>query len=174
MTRAPEQASFANAKPAPHRHGGASSNAYMARMKAVLPALAALALAGSAAAAEPPIRPGCWESTNQVVSPIRQTSTTRKFISAADVDRFMTAPNHHFTCDYPTRHVGEGRLVMKGTCKDNKGRQIGVDSTGRYTPDSFHVEATIALTFLGLPVQGRATTDARRIGDACPVEPPKS
>jgi hypothetical protein len=140
-------------------------------MKAALPVLAALAVAGSAAAAEPPIRPGCWESTNQVVSPIHQTSTSRKFISAADVDRFMTAPNHHYTCDYATRHVGGGRLLLKGVCTDNKGRQIGVDTKGRYTPDSFHVEATIAMKLLGLPVQGRATTDARRIGDTCPVEP---
>lgn len=145
-----------------------------ATMKAVLPAFAALALAGSAAAAEPPIRPGCWESTNQVVSPIHQTSKNVKFISAADVERFMTAPNHHYTCDYPTRHVGGGRLLLKGTCTDNKGRRIGVDSKGRYTPETFHVEATIAMNFLGLPVQGRATTDARRIGDSCPVEPGKS
>jgi hypothetical protein len=163
--------SLANATPTPKRHGGAAANPYMATMRSVLPVLAALAVAGSAAAAEPPIRPGCWESTNHVTSPINQTSTSRKFISAADVDRFMTAPNHHYTCDYPTRRVGAGRLALKGVCTDNKGRQIGVDSRGRYTPESFHVEATIAMKFLGLPVQGRATTDARRIGDACPAEP---
>jgi len=146
----------------------------MAIMKAALPVLAALALAGSAAAAEPPIRPGCWESTNHVTSPINQTSTTRKLITAADVDRFLTAPNHHYTCDYPTRHVGGGRLLLKGACTDNKGRQIEVDSKGRYTPESFHVEAVIAMRLLGLPMQGRATTDARRIGDTCPAEPAAS
>jgi hypothetical protein len=146
----------------------------MATMKALLPALAVFALAGSAAAGEPPIRPGCWESTNRVTSPINQTSTSRKMISAADVDRFMTAPNHHYTCDYPTHHVGGGRLALKGTCSDNKGRQIEVDSKGRYTPETFHVEATIGMKLLGLPVQGKATTDARRIGDACPAEPAAS
>jgi hypothetical protein len=167
-----EGAAAAEADPTRSRHGGAAPNPHIALMKPILPALLAAALAGSAAAAEPPIRPGCWESTNQVVSPIHQTSTTRKLISAADVDHFLTGPiNHHYTCVYPTRRVAEGRLVMKGTCTDNKGRQLGVDTTGRYTPDSFHVDATIAMNFLGLPVQGHATTDARRIGDACPVEP---
>jgi hypothetical protein len=145
-------------------------NAYMAAMKAVLPALALLAVAGSAAAAEPPIRPGCWESTNQVVSPIHQTSTSRKFIGAADVEKFMTTPNHHYTCVYPTRHVRDGRLTLKGVCTDNKGRKVQVDSSGRYTPESFHIEATVAMSLLGLPMQGRAITDARRIADACPAE----
>ncbi len=161
--------------PTPSRPVGAVRHAYMPAMKPLLPALIALAAASTAAAAEPPIRPGCWESTNRVVSPIHQTTTTTRLISAADVDRFLTGPiNHHYTCVYPTRRVGEGRLVMKGKCTDSKGRQLGVEGRGRYTATSFHVEATIAMNFLGLPVQGRATTDARRIGDSCPAEPAKS
>jgi hypothetical protein len=139
-------------------------------MKALTPALIALALAGSAAAAEPPIRPGCWESTSEVTSPIHSTSTTRRTISAADVDKFLTGPiNHHYSCVYPTSQVAAGRLLMKGVCTDNKGRKVQVDSQGRYTPTSFHVEANIATTLLGLPLSGHATTEAHRIGDTCPA-----
>jgi hypothetical protein len=147
--------------------------AYMAGMKRLIPTLllAALAMPGATAAAtKSPIRPGCWESTNKVVSPFHSTSTTRRYISAADVDRFLTGPiNHHYTCDYPTHAVGDGKLVMKGVCTDNKGRQVKVDSHGTYTPESFRVEATIATRILGLPLSGRAVTEARRIGDACPT-----
>lgn len=144
----------------------------MARMKLIIPTLAACALAAATAAtgAEPPIQPGCWESTNQVVSPLHSTSTSRRYISAADVDRFLTGPiNHHYTCVYPEHRVADGRLVMKGTCTDNKGRKVQVDSHGTYTPTSFRVEATIATTLLGIPMSGHATTEARRLGDSCPV-----
>ncbi|MDE2489049.1 MAG: DUF3617 family protein [Alphaproteobacteria bacterium] len=141
-------------------------------MKQLAPVLAAIALAApvAVAAAEPPIHPGCWESTNEVLSPFHTTSTTRRFISAADVDRFLTGPiNHHYTCVYPTHEVANGHLVMKGVCTDNKGRKVDIDSHGAYTADSFHVEANIATKVLGLPLSGRARTDARRIGDSCPA-----
>jgi hypothetical protein len=143
----------------------------MARMKLFTPALiAAGALAGSAAAAEPPIQPGCWQSTNEVLSPVHSTSTTQRVISAADVDRFLTGPiNHHYTCVYPTRQVRAGKLVMKGVCTDNKGRKVEVSGQGAYTPTSFHVDANIATSFFGIPLTGRATTDARRLGDSCPA-----
>jgi hypothetical protein len=146
-------------------------------MRRLIPVLALAALAapvlaapGLAAAADPPIQPGCWESTNQVTSPIRSTSKSQRFISAADVNRFLTGPiNHHYTCVYPTREVAAGRLVMKGVCTDNKGRQVKVDGHGTYTPTSFRVEADIATRLLGIPLSGHAVTDARRIGDACPA-----
>jgi hypothetical protein len=140
-------------------------------MKPFVPLLIALtASASAAAAADSPIQPGCWQSTNEVVSPFHSSSTSQRYISAADVDRFLTGPiNHHYTCVYPTQHIGGGRLAMNGVCTDNKGRKVKVSSQGAYTSDSFHVEATIATTMLGLPLSGRARTDARRIGDSCPA-----
>jgi hypothetical protein len=145
----------------------------MRGMKTLTPALLALALAAPAAAAlaaEPIIEPGCWESTNRVTSPIRTTSTTQKLITPADVDRFLTGPiNHHYTCDYPTHRVADGKLVMKGVCTDRKGRQVKISTRGTYTRTSFRVEADFATTLLGIPLSGHGQTDARRIGDACPV-----
>ena len=138
----------------------------------IAPALIVLSVAGSAAAAEPPIQPGCWESTNEVTSPIHSTTTTRRLISATDVDKFLGGPiNHHYTCVYPTHRVHAGKMLMKGACTDNKGRKVAVDGKGSYTPTSFHVEADIATTLLGLPITGHATTDAHRLGDACPAAP---
>ena len=144
----------------------------MRRMKPFTPALLALALAAPAVAlaAEPPIQPGCWQSTNEVTSPYHKTSTTTRYISAADVDRFLGGPiNHHYTCAYPTRRVADGRLAMHGVCTDNKGRQVEITTEGSYTPTSFHVEARIATKLLGIPLAGHATTEARRIGDSCPA-----
>lgn len=142
-------------------------------MKPFLPVLATIALgapAFAAAAAEPPIQPGCWESTNEVTSPFHTTSTTRRFISAADVDKFLTGPiNHHYTCVYPTHRVGGGELLMKGVCTDNKGRKVKISTRGTYTPTSFRVQATFGTTLLGIPMSGQGTTEARRIGDSCPA-----
>lgn len=140
----------------------------MGRMKLLIPTLAALALAGSAAA-ESPILPGYWESTNTVDTPFHSTSTSKRCIRPADVDRFLTGPiNHHYTCVYPTRRVEAGKLAMSGVCTDNKGRQVAVKAKGSYTPTNFRVDATISTKLLGLPLSGRATTEARRIGDVCP------
>jgi hypothetical protein len=142
-------------------------------MKTLTPALLALALAAPAAAAmaaEPIIEPGCWESTNKVTSPIRTTSTNQRMITPADVDRFLSGPiNHHYTCDYPTHRVAQGKLVMKGVCTDSKGRQVKIATHGTYTRTSFHVEADFATRLLGIPMSGHGWTDAKRIGDACPA-----
>lgn len=130
-----------------------------------------LALAGpAAAAAEPPIQPGCWESVNEVTAPFHTTSKTQRMITPADVDRFLTGPiNHHYTCVYPTHRVADGKLAMKGVCTDNKGRQVTIDSHGTYGPTSFRVEAAMGTRLLGLPISGVATTEAHRIGDVCPT-----
>ncbi|MDB5492758.1 MAG: hypothetical protein JWP86_95 [Phenylobacterium sp.] len=137
--------------------------------------LAATALSSAAAAAESPIQPGCWQSTNEVVSPVHSSSTSQRIISAADVDHFLAGPiNHHYTCVYPTEHVAGGTIAMKGVCTDDKGRKVNVAGQGTYTPTSFHLDATIAATFFGIPLTGRASTDAHRLGDSCPApsDPP--
>lgn len=137
-------------------------------MKA-LPALLLLALAAPAAHAAPTITPGYWESTNRLLSPIRQSKTERRCITPADVDKFLSGPsNRHYACTYPTKVFAGGQIRLKGTCVSKKGRKVAVQGTGSYAPNSFSLTAEIATEFLGLDIAGRASTEARRIGDTCP------
>jgi hypothetical protein len=138
-----------------------------------LSAVVAMAGLAAPAAAQPrstPIIPGYWESTNRLLSPVRTSKTERRCLTPADVDKFLAGPsNHHYDCDYPTRVVENGRIRMAGTCVSRKkGRKVAVTGQGNYTPTSFHLTATIATEFAGIPISGRASTDARRIGDTCP------
>jgi hypothetical protein len=147
-------------------------------MKRAVPiqALAALLLAASAISApasaqkESAIKPGYWESTNKMLSPIRSTSTEKRCITPADVDKFMAGPsNRHYKCTYPTRVIENGKITLKGTCVSKKGRKVAVNGTGDYTPTSFQITANIATEWAGIPLSGRASTEARRIGDVCPA-----
>ncbi len=136
-------------------------------------ALLALALAAPAAAAPLAIQPGYWESTNRLLSPIRQKSVEKRCITPADVEKFMSGPsNRHYACTYPTKVFADGKITLKGTCRSKKGRVVQVSGAGDYTPTSFNLEAKIATEFLGLDISGRASTEARRIGDVCPPPPP--
>ena len=147
-------------------------------MKAFVPLLAASLLAGALLAlpavaqprADAPIQPGYWESTNKLLSPIRQTKVERRCITPADVDKFLAGPsNHHYDCTYPTHVVENGQIQMSCTCVERKGgRKVRVAGQGWYTPTSFALSASIATHFLGIPLSGRATTEARRIADTCP------
>jgi hypothetical protein len=142
-------------------------------MKALAPLLAVLALAAPAAAqpsGASPIQPGYWESTNRLLTPFRSEKTERRCITPADVDKFLAGPsNHHYDCTYPVHVVENGVIQMSGVCYEKKGgRRVKVSGEGWYRPTSFALSATIATHFLGIPVSGRATTEAHRIGDACP------
>jgi len=133
--------------------------------------LGAAALAGPAAAVQndAPIKPGYWESTNRLLSPIRDSSTERRCITPADVEKFMNGPsNRHYTCTYPTKVIQNGKITLKGTCLSKKGRRVAVQGEGAYTPTSFQITARISSEFLGIPLSGRASTEARRISDTCP------
>jgi hypothetical protein len=134
-----------------------------------------LALAAPAAAqpsGDAPIQPGYWESTNRLLSPVRTEKVERRCITPADIDKFLSGPsNHHYDCIYPTRVIQNGVIQMSGTCVEKKGgRKVKVSGYGVYTPTSFTLTATIATHILGIPVSGRASTEARRIGDLCPDE----
>ncbi|MFZ5718310.1 MAG: DUF3617 domain-containing protein [Pseudomonadota bacterium] len=134
--------------------------------------LAALAAAGPAAAATT-ILPGYWESTNRLISPIKQSKTERRCITPADVEKFLSGPsNRHYACTYPTKVFSRGRITLKGTCVSKKGRKVAVQGEGAYTPTSFNLTAEIATEFLGLDIAGKASTEARRIADVCP--PPET
>ena len=140
--------------------------------------LAALILSAAPAsvlaAAPPPIQPGYWESTNRLLSPIRQTKVERRCITPADVDKFLAGPsNRHYKCTYPHKIISGGRISLKGTCVSKKGRKVAVEGSGAYNPTSFNLTASIATEFLGLDIAGKASTEARRIADACPAPEPK-
>jgi len=146
----------------------------MQRRLALLPVLGLFALAGTgAASAAQPIQPGYWESTNRLLSPFRTTSTEKRCITPADVDKFMAGPsNRHYACTYPTKVITGGAIKLKGACVSKKGAKVAVQGSGSYTPTSFTLTAEIATEFLGLDITGRASTDAHRIGDVCP--PPEA
>ena len=136
-------------------------------------ALAGLA-AGPALGAASPIQPGYWESTNRLLSPIKQTKTERRCITPADVDKFVSGPsNRHYACTYPTKVFAGGKITLKGTCVSKKGHKVAVQGAGSYTPTSFDLTAEIATVFLGLDIAGKASTEARRISDTCPPPEPK-
>ena len=141
-------------------------------MKRILSlALAAAAVVGPASAAEG-ILPGYWESTNRVLSPIRTKDVERRCITPEEVEKFMMGPsNRHYKCTYPVRSFEGGKILLKGTCVSKKGREVEVSGQGAFTPTSFNLTANIATTFAGLPISGRASTEARRIGDVCPAKP---
>ena len=126
--------------------------------------------ATSSALAAPAIQPGYWESTNRLLSPIKQKSVERRCITPADVDKFMAGPsNRHYACTYPTKTIADGKITLKGTCVSKKGRKVAVRGAGDYTSTSFNLTADVATEFFGLDISGRASTEARRIGDACPA-----
>ena len=141
-----------------------------------LAALLALAIASpavpSAAWGAPAIQPGYWESTNKLLSPIKQSSTEKRCITPADVDKFMAGPsNRHYACTYPTKVIANGVITLKGTCVSKKGQKVAVKGNGTYTPTSFSLMADVATEFFGLDIQGRASTEAHRIADTCPTPP---
>lgn len=138
----------------------------------VLAMVAAAPVAAQPASGEQPIQPGYWESVNRVLSPIHSQRVERRCVTPADIDKFLAGPsNHHYDCTYPTHVVENGVIQMSGLCVERKGgRKVKVSGQGVYTPTSFTLHATIATHFLGIPLSGRATTEAHRIGDVCPQE----
>ena len=144
-------------------------------MKRLAALLLACTVAAPAMAAAPAIQPGYWESTNKLLSPIQQTTTERRCITPADVEKFMAGPsNRHYACTYPTKVIAGGQITLKGTCVNKKGHKVAVQGAGTYTPTSFNLTADVAAEIFGLDIAGRASTDARRIADVCPAPEPKT
>ena len=133
--------------------------------------LAGLALGLPAAAcAQELIKPGYWESTNRMLSPIRTKEVERRCITPADVSKFLMGPsNRHYACTYPTRVFEGGKISLKGSCVSKKGRRVAVEGSGTYNQTSFALTAQVATEFAGVPLSGRVRTEARRLGDVCPA-----
>lgn len=147
-------------------------------LRTLLPliALAAplVAAAPSQADASGRIQPGYWQVTNKVTAVISKTTQEKRCISPAEVDRFMLGPsNRHYKCDYDTRVFQNGQITLKGHCASKKGRQVQIEAKGSYSPSTFKLVADVDTTYAGLPLGGRFSTEAKRIGDTCPT-PAKS
>ena len=133
---------------------------------------AALLLSGSASAQEQTIIPGYWDVTNKVTAVISQTKKEKRCITPAEVSKFMMGPsNRHYKCDYPTRVFKDGHITLKGNCATKNGSKAAIQATGSYTPTTFQMVAKISTTYAGVALAGEATTTAKRISEACPVEP---
>ena len=136
---------------------------------AALPALPALAATPNA------ISPGYWDTTNQVLSPFPTKKAEKRCIRPADVAKFMNGPsNHIYTCTYPTREIGGGKIRLAGSCKTRDGKPVPLTGEGQFTADTFSMEVRIQPEIGGFTVPVRARTTARRLGDECPAEAPKA
>jgi hypothetical protein len=131
--------------------------------------LIALPLLGAVPLPPDAIRPGYWETTSKVLSPITQTKTEKRCITARDVERFMLgSPNHIYTCTYPIQVVANGRMLFRGDCISRGGRKAKFTGEGDYSPTSLHVTGEVKSTLGPLPFTAKVSTDARRLGDVCP------
>jgi hypothetical protein len=142
-------------------------------MNRLLPLLAAplIVLAGtSAALAQKAISPGYWETTSKVTSPFPTRKTERRCIKPQDVAKFMEGKiNHIYTCTYPTKHVGDGKIRLEGTCATRDGAPIPISGEGTFTAETLHLDARINPQIAGLNIAVKASTDAKRLSDACPA-----
>jgi len=143
--------------------------------------IALIALTGAAAssqalsAEEKTIEPGYWDVTNKVSAIVSQTKTEKRCITPAEVSKFVEGPsNRHYKCTYPTRVFHNGKITLKGACATKNGHTVKVKASGSYSPSTFKLVADIDTTWSGLPISGRATTEARRVSDTCPVQPKAS
>ena len=142
----------------------------MKQLTCLILALALIPLAGPALA-QSAISPGYWETTSKVTTPFPTHKTERRCLKPADVAKFMEGKiNHIYTCTYPTKEIGGGKIRLEGTCATKDGPPVPISSQGTFTSDTLHLEAKIAPQLGGLTVNVRASTDAKRLGDACPAE----
>ena len=134
---------------------------------------AGVVFATGCAAAPETIRPGYWESVNQVTSPIQTTKTERRCVTAKDVAVFMTCHiNHHYTCVCPEQTYSDGRIAFRGDCVDAKQQHVRIEGEGSYTPTTLQMSAKGQFRLIGVPVSFSASTRSRRIADVCPAGSP--
>jgi hypothetical protein len=142
-------------------------------MNRLLSLLAApfIVLAGAgAAAAQSAISPGYWETVSKSTSPLPTSKTERRCIKPQDVAKFMEGKiNHIYTCTYPKKEVGGGKIHLEGTCATRDGPPVPIAGQGTFTSDTLHIDARATIPFGGLNIAVKASTDAKRLGDTCPA-----
>ena len=132
-------------------------------------ALAACALFGSAASAEPThaVQPGYWEYTTS--TEFSAPSTERRCVRPEEIDKFVSGPsNRHYRCVYPTRELVGGRARFVGTCVSKHGASYPVRWSGTYAPERFDLHGTVSPNVIGLSIPVTATIAARRLSPTCP------
>ena len=149
------------------------------KFAAIAIALAALGTttvhAAAARAAEGKPIPGYWEVTNTTTVLISSKKTERRCLVASEINKFLTGPsNRHYDCTYPSRSVGGGKIVLKGSCATKKGQVANVTAQGTYSPTTFKLNATLSTKLGGIPLSGANTTVAKRLGDTCPADAKRS
>lgn len=142
-------------------------------------ALAAGLAAAASASAQPDgnerprgdfVAPGLWETTTVMTSPFHSEKTEQRCVKPADVVKFMQPCNHHYDCEYAIREIADGHIVLKGQWVGKKDKQVvEVAGSGAYTRTTLHATAQMHTRLLGLPISGRATTDAHRLSAECPA-----
>lgn len=137
----------------------------MKRLLVTLP----LALAANAALAQPaetPIQPGYWTWSARAFGLVTAGGGER-CLRAEEINDFLAFPgNRHYKCSYPEKSVANGRVSMRGSCVDKRGRQAPIRAQGTYTPDSFRLNVNLR-TINGIPVSG--VMSARRLAAQCPT-----
>jgi len=109
--------------------------------------------------------------TNTTTVLISSKKTEQRCLVASEINKFLTGPsNRHYTCNYPTRTVGGGKITLKGSCATKKGQVALVTAQGTYSPTTFRLNATLSTKIGGIPLSGVNVTSARRLGDTCPPE----
>ena len=110
-----------------------------------------------------------FASATPILSPFPANKTERRCIKPADVAKFMEGKiNHIYTCTYPTKEVGGGKIRLQGSCATKDGPPVPISGQGVFTSDTMHIDAKVSLSVGGLSVPVKASTDARRLGDTCP------
>ena len=134
----------------------------------------ALALTMSALAApvlaqpKEPINTGLWEAHTVFLGLIGKTE--RWCVKPADIAKFLSGPsNHIYHCTYPENSADSGLIHFKGECVDKKGQRIKLQGDGDYTPVAMHMRASGSTKWMGIPIAGSATADARFLSDTCPT-----
>jgi hypothetical protein len=131
-------------------------------------ALAAAALAAPALAGPEPINPGYWEAHTVFLGLISKTE--RWCVKPADISKFLAGPsNHIYKCTYPVNRAEDGVIHFDGSCVDKKGQVIKLRGDGAYTPTTVSMKASGSTKFLGVPVSGGASANARFLSSECPV-----
>jgi hypothetical protein len=109
------------------------------------------------------ILPGQWEYSYRI-GPIPAGKEDR-CLKQADVEQFAKGIcTRRYTCDYQTRVVQDGKVALKGTWTDKKGRVAPVTANGTYTTEGFRLNVHMK-TINGLPLAG--VMDAKRISATC-------
>lgn len=125
----------------------------------------------TAAASGGGVKPGYWETTSRVLSPMHSIDTERRCVSQDQVRKFMSCYiNHHYDCVCSEDVVGDGHVAFKGQCTERKnGSKVGIAGAGTYTDTKLSMSADATFKLLGIPVSGKATIEATRLADTCPA-----